>query len=149
MNYITIDNKLYDIQQRAYHYSDIATAGGMRMDMLDIVKYVNGGGYPLVFVKDGKEVNKFSIDEEEIYYIKIEGGKILAKIKDKDFLKLKHIIDGIENKICHSSTHLMEKAYEEMKELGVDKFKDNEYLIETDYDRAKLVISLLYDLFEK
>ena len=55
------------------------------MDMLDIVKYVNSGGYPLVFVKDGKEVRKFSIDQEEIYYIKIEQGKILAKIKDKDF----------------------------------------------------------------
>lgn len=119
------------------------------MDMLDIVKYVNGGGYPLVFVKYGKEVNKFSIDQEEIYYIKIEQGKILAKIKDKDFLNLKHIIDGIENKIRNSSTDLMKKAYEEMKELGVDKFKDNIHLIETDYDRAKLVISLLYDLFEK
>ena len=62
---------------------------------------------------------------------------------------MKHIIDGIENEICNSFTDLMKKAYEEMKELGVDKFKDNKHLIETDYDRAKLVISLLYDLFEK
>ena len=48
MNYITIDNKLHDIQQRAYHYSDIATA---ERAMAPLVWYIGTDRAPLDFLR--------------------------------------------------------------------------------------------------
>ena len=48
MNYITIENKLYDIQQRAFRYSDMATA---ERAVAPLVWYVCTDRAPLDFLR--------------------------------------------------------------------------------------------------
>lgn len=71
MDFISIDNKIYDIQQRVYHYSDLNTA---ERAIAPIVWYVYTNRAPSDFLRDLCATNNKQVTTIAKRLLKYAGG---------------------------------------------------------------------------